>query len=91
MSTSASNGFRDLLVERIPLSLEQLDALEAHYELLVRWNRVFQAISVGPGEHTLVFQYRSRGLLPGAAIGMAAAAALVLAVGYKPKSYCKPP
>lgn len=46
MSTSASNGFRDLLVERIPLSLEQLDALEAHYELLVRWNRVLNLTSI---------------------------------------------
>jgi uncharacterized membrane protein YfhO len=57
---------------------------------LERWNRVFQAIAVEPGSHTVVFEYRSRGLLPGAAIGIAAAAALALVAGRKPKSYCKP-
>jgi hypothetical protein len=57
---------------------------------LERWNRVFQAIAVEPGAHTVVFEYRSRGLLPGAAIGIAAAAALALVAGRKPKSYCKP-
>ena len=46
MSTSASSGFRDLLVERIALPAEQLDALEAHYELLLRWNRVLNLTSI---------------------------------------------
>lgn len=46
MSTSASSGFRDLLVERIAVSAAQLDALEAHYELLLRWNRVLNLTSI---------------------------------------------
>lgn len=40
MSTSASAALRDFLAERFPLPPGQLDALQAHYELLVRWNRV---------------------------------------------------
>jgi 16S rRNA (guanine527-N7)-methyltransferase len=40
MSISASTDLRDLLAERFPLTQEQLDALQAHYELLVRWNRI---------------------------------------------------
>ena len=40
MSTSASTALRDFLAERFPLPAEQFDALEAHYELLLRWNRV---------------------------------------------------
>jgi hypothetical protein len=54
------------------------------------WNRVFQAVAVGPGPHTVVFRYRAPGLLPGAAIGMAAAAILAAAVLRRPKDYCKP-
>jgi 16S rRNA (guanine(527)-N(7))-methyltransferase RsmG len=46
MCTSASSGFRDLLVQRIALPAEQLDALEAHYELLLRWNRVLNLTSI---------------------------------------------
>lgn len=46
MSTSASSGFRDLLIERIALAPEQIDALEAHYELLLRWNRVLNLTSI---------------------------------------------
>lgn len=40
MSTSASTGLRDFVAERFPLTPQQLDALQAHYDLLVRWNRV---------------------------------------------------
>lgn len=46
MSTSASSEFRDLLVERFALPAEQLDALEAHYHLLLRWNRVLNLTSI---------------------------------------------
>lgn len=31
---------RELLAERFPLAPEQLERLQAHYELLIRWNRV---------------------------------------------------
>jgi 16S rRNA (guanine(527)-N(7))-methyltransferase RsmG len=41
MSTSASTGLRDLLAAQFPLlKPEQWDLLEAHYQLLLRWNRV---------------------------------------------------
>jgi 16S rRNA (guanine527-N7)-methyltransferase len=46
MSTSASSEFRDLLVERFALPAGQLDALEAHYQLLLRWNRVLNLTSI---------------------------------------------
>lgn len=56
-----------------------------------RWNRVFQAVQVARGEHTVAFQYASPGVLSGLAIGWTAATAMALAVGRgKPKSYCKP-
>ncbi len=55
-----------------------------------RWNRVFQALAVGPGPHTVVFEYCAPGLLPGAAIGIAAATALALAAIRKPKGPSKP-
>lgn len=46
MSTSASSEFRDLLVGRFALPAGQLDALEAHYQLLLRWNRVLNLTSI---------------------------------------------
>jgi hypothetical protein len=55
-----------------------------------RWNGVFQTIAVEPGTHTILFEYRSRGLLPGAAIGIASAVAMLVAAGRKPKDHCKP-
>ncbi|HUK16730.1 MAG TPA: 16S rRNA (guanine(527)-N(7))-methyltransferase RsmG [Bryobacteraceae bacterium] len=46
MSTSASIGLRDLLAERFPLRPEQFDALQQHYDLLRRWNRVLNLTSI---------------------------------------------
>lgn len=47
MSTSASTGLRELLVRCCAgLTSEQVDALEAHYELLVRWNRVVNLTAI---------------------------------------------
>jgi 16S rRNA (guanine(527)-N(7))-methyltransferase RsmG len=40
MSTSASTALRELLAERFPLNDSQWDFLQAHYDLLRRWNRV---------------------------------------------------
>lgn len=37
-----------------------------------RWNGAFQAIHVGPGQHTVVFEYREHYLLVGAAISLLA-------------------
>jgi len=37
-----------------------------------RWNGAFQAIHVGPGQHTIVFEYREHYLLLGAAISLPA-------------------
>ena len=49
-----------------------------------RWNRVFQAIAVPPGAHTLIFEYHERGLLPGVAVGLTAMAALIVAAKSRP-------
>jgi len=65
-------------------------AVDGRAAALERWDRVFQAVAVGPGDHTVVFTYRALGVLPGAAIGLAAAAALAWTVLRKPKGYCKP-
>ena len=50
MSTSASAAFPDLLRERLSGVLElaplQMAALESHYELLLKWNRVLNLTSV---------------------------------------------
>jgi hypothetical protein len=44
-----------------------------------RWRENFQSIEVGPGDHTVAFQYRSRWLPLGAAISLVSLAGLVLA------------
>jgi 16S rRNA (guanine527-N7)-methyltransferase len=50
MSTSASTAFPDLLCERLSGVLEllpvQVAALESHYQLLLKWNRVVNLTSV---------------------------------------------
>lgn len=46
MSTLASTALRDLLSRQFSLGSEQWDALEAHYELLRRWNRVLNLTSI---------------------------------------------
>ncbi|HTX39560.1 MAG TPA: YfhO family protein, partial [Bryobacteraceae bacterium] len=65
-------------------------SVDGHAQAVERWNRVFQAVAVGPGTHTVVFEYRADGLLPGAAAGIVAAAVLAWAAARKPKGYCKP-
>jgi len=42
-----------------------------------RWREAFQSIPVGPGDHTVVFEYHSRWLPLGAAISLASLAGLV--------------
>jgi hypothetical protein len=42
-----------------------------------RWNGAFQAIQVGPGEHTIVFEYREMHLLLGAVVSLVGFAGLV--------------
>ena len=84
---SASGGRFFLADEFLPGWRASVDGQPASEE---RWNRVFQAIPVAPGAHTVVFEYRSGGLLPGAAMGLATAAILGIAVWRKPKGYCKP-
>jgi hypothetical protein len=42
-----------------------------------RWREAFQSIQIGPGEHTVVFEYHSRWLPLGAAISLLSLAALV--------------
>jgi 16S rRNA (guanine527-N7)-methyltransferase len=46
MSTSASTELREILAELFPLDGGQLDALQAHYELLVRWNKVLNLTTI---------------------------------------------
>lgn len=46
MSISASAELRQILAELFPLDSAQLDALEGHYELLVRWNQVLNLTTV---------------------------------------------
>jgi hypothetical protein len=45
-----------------------------------RWNGAFQAIHAGPGQHTIVFQYREHYFLAGAAISLLAWAALAAVI-----------
>ena len=47
ISASASSELRKRLADLFPLSSAQLDALQAHYELLVRWNRVLNLTRIG--------------------------------------------
>jgi len=54
--------------------------VDGRSQAVERWNRVFQATPVGPGEHTLVFRYRSRWLLPGAGISLAASIGLAAVI-----------
>jgi uncharacterized membrane protein YfhO len=42
-----------------------------------RWREAFQSIPVGPGEHTVVFEYHSRWLPFGAAVSLASLAGLI--------------
>ncbi|HKE25844.1 MAG TPA: 16S rRNA (guanine(527)-N(7))-methyltransferase RsmG [Bryobacteraceae bacterium] len=46
MSISASTDLRNILSGLFLLNSSQLDALQAHYELLLRWNRVLNLTTV---------------------------------------------
>ena len=46
MSTSPSSALRDFLSAQFPLTPEQVRALESHYELLLRWNRVLNLTAI---------------------------------------------
>src|SRR5690242_14425854 len=46
MSTSPSTALRDLLGLQFPLAPGQFERLGAHYELLLKWNRVLNLTSV---------------------------------------------
>lgn len=54
--------------------------VDGHPSPIERWNGTFQAIRVGPGEHTIVFEYRERYLLLGAAVSLASIVVLIVAV-----------
>jgi 16S rRNA (guanine527-N7)-methyltransferase len=61
MSISASRGFPELLREklagRVQLTPEQVQALQNHYELLLRWNRVLNLTSIDSLEEMVERHY----------------------------------
>jgi hypothetical protein len=81
---ASEQGGRFFLAEQdLPGWSASVDGRPAAVE---RWNSVFQAVTVEPGAHQVVFKYRAPGLLPGAAISIAAAIALALAARGQPPS-----
>jgi len=52
-------------------------AVDGHPVGIERWREAFQSIPVGPGNHTIVFQYHSRWLPLGAALSLASLAGLL--------------
>jgi hypothetical protein len=69
-------GGRVVLVEQyFPGWRVAVDGREAALE---RWGEAFQAVRVGPGEHRIQFQFRSRGLRVGAVISLVALGCLWL-------------
>jgi hypothetical protein len=84
----SEHGGRFFLVEQFfPGWKATVDGRPAEIE---RWNGAFQAIRVQPGEHTVVFEYRSSYLIPGAVISLAAVAgflAIILADRRAKKRY----
>jgi 16S rRNA (guanine527-N7)-methyltransferase len=61
MSTSASRGFSELLREKlaglVELPPEHIQALQNHYELLLRWNRVLNLTSIDSLEEAVERHY----------------------------------
>ena len=61
MSTSASRGFPELLRKKlaglVELTFQQVQALQKHYELLIRWNRVLNLTSIDSLEETVERHY----------------------------------
>jgi 16S rRNA (guanine527-N7)-methyltransferase len=61
MSTSASHGFPELLREKlaglVELAPDQVQALQNHYELLRRWNRVLNLTSIDSLEEAVERHY----------------------------------
>jgi len=61
MSTSASRGFPELLREKlaglVELTPEHVQALQNHYELLLRWNRVLNLTSIDSLEEAVERHY----------------------------------
>jgi 16S rRNA (guanine527-N7)-methyltransferase len=61
MSISASHGFPELLREKlaglVKLTPEQIQSLQNHYELLLRWNRVLNLTSVDSLEEAVERHY----------------------------------
>jgi hypothetical protein len=51
--------------------------VDGHPTPIERWNGAFQAIQTTPGEHTILFEYHARSLLPGAFVSLASLAALI--------------
>ena len=79
---NSANGGRFFLAEQLlPGWSASIDGRAAALE---HWNHVFQAVAVAPGTHIVTFQFHVPGLLPGAAIGLASTALLILAVRRKP-------
>ena len=58
-------------------------AVDGHVAPIALWRGVFQSIDVPAGEHTIVFEYRSRWLGLGAAISVAAVLVLILVVRFR--------
>jgi 16S rRNA (guanine527-N7)-methyltransferase len=61
MSTSASHAFPELLRKKlaglVELTPEQVQALQNHYELLLRWNRVLNLTSINSLEEAVERHY----------------------------------
>jgi hypothetical protein len=71
---SAEGGRFGLVEEFLPGWSATVDGKPA---AISEWRDVFQAVAVPPGDHTVVFEYRSRWLPAGAAISLATFAALL--------------
>jgi hypothetical protein len=89
VKVDSENGGRFLFIEQFfPGWRATVDGRPAPIE---RWGGSFQAIQVGPGEHTLAFDYRSRWLLPGAVVSLAAWTVLIWFVLTGPRRKQAPP
>ena len=78
IQASSETGGRFLFIEQFyPGWRATVDGRPTPIE---RWGGAFQAIQVGPGEHTMIFDYRSRWLLPGAVISVFAMAGLMVLI-----------